>query len=251
MPSEPSTRFRFGPTLTKSRRGLCLAAVALLIVWHFAFGATPAAVGLLALGGATFAAGDDAPARKSRTSARAIAHVEAYQMDPRYRLSGAFSPLGHLPYADIVERKARDAGLDPALLHAVLKTESAYNARALSPKGAIGLMQLMPDTARRYGVRNARDPAQNIAGGTAYLRDLLGLFDHDLPLALAAYNAGENEVIRRGYRIPPFAETRSYVPKVLAEYDSLRRGSVRRSGPYRLAPDWQSRLAEAGGNARE
>lgn len=199
---------------------------------------------------AALAAGGMA-AKKSGAPVHAMAPVEAYQMDPRYRLSGAFSPLGHLPYADIVERKGREAGVDPALLHAVLKTESAYNARALSPKGAMGLMQLMPGTAQRYGVRNAHDPAQNIAGGTAYLRDLLGLFDHNLPLALAAYNAGENEVIRRGNRIPPFAETRSYVPKVLAEYESLRRGGARRSGPYRLVPDWQVRLAGPGGSARD
>jgi soluble lytic murein transglycosylase-like protein len=113
---------------------------------------------------------------------------------------------------------ARVFQLEPALLHAVISAESGYNALARSPKGARGLMQLMPDTARRYGVDNPLDPEQNIHGGAAYLRDLLTLFGNDVNLALAAYNAGEGRVMEYGNRIPPYRETTQYVPKVLNYY---------------------------------
>ncbi len=113
---------------------------------------------------------------------------------------------------------ARVYSLEPALLHAVISAESGYNALARSPKGARGLMQLMPDTARRYGVDNPLDPEQNIYGGAAYLRDLLTLFGNDVKLALAAYNAGEGSVMGYGNRIPPYRETTQYVPKVLSYY---------------------------------
>ena len=184
-------------------------------------------------------------AEKSLVSASrtAWASQPRYRMDSSYKLASAADPLGNLPYAALIGSQAREAGLDPALLHAVVKVESGYNALALSPKGAVGLMQLMPETARRYGVRNSRDPLQNMAGGAAYLRDLLGMFGQDLPLALAAFNAGEGEVIRRGHRIPPFAETRAYIPKVLMAYDDLLQASGRHRSPYQLAHDWQSLLA--------
>jgi len=113
---------------------------------------------------------------------------------------------------------ARVYQLEPALLHAVISAESGYNPLARSAKGARGLMQLMPDTARRYGVDNPLDPQQNIYGGAAYLRDLLTLFGNDMNLALAAYNAGEGSVMEYGNRIPPFRETTQYVPKVLLYY---------------------------------
>lgn len=121
-------------------------------------------------------------------------------------------------YDQIVEEIARAHGLDGALLHAVISVESHYNPRAVSRKGATGLMQLMPATAKRYGVSNPFDPTQNLHGGAKYLRDLLTLFNSDVSLALAAYNAGENAVIRNGNRIPPFRETRNYVPRVLGYY---------------------------------
>lgn len=121
-------------------------------------------------------------------------------------------------YDRIVDDAARTYGLEGALLHAVISVESHYNPRAVSRKGASGLMQLMPATARRYGVADSFDPVQNIEGGAKYLRDLLKLFNSDLSLALAAYNAGENAVVRSGNRIPPIRETRDYVPKVLAFY---------------------------------
>jgi hypothetical protein len=121
-------------------------------------------------------------------------------------------------YAPIIDTAARAHGVDAALVHAVITAESGYNPRAYSKAGATGLMQLMPATAARYGVRNIWDPVENIQGGVRYLRDLITLFNGNLELAVAAYNAGENAVIRHGNRIPPYAETAHYVPKVLGFY---------------------------------
>jgi soluble lytic murein transglycosylase-like protein len=103
-------------------------------------------------------------------------------------------------------------------LHAVIQAESNYDYLAVSPKGATGLMQLMPGTARQYGVADARDPAANLLAGARYLRDLLAQFNQDLPVALAAYNAGPWAVQKSRNAIPPYAETRRYVPKVLDLY---------------------------------
>lgn len=129
--------------------------------------------------------------------------------------SGQINRAGKSRFAPIVEEAARAHQVDPALLHAVITAESGYNPAAVSNKGAVGLMQLMPQTARRYGVENSFDPAQNIQGGTRYLSDLLQMFNNNIELAVAAYNAGENAVIRHGYTIPPYRETLAYVPKVL------------------------------------
>lgn len=180
---------------------------------------------------------------------RGVAHYSDRPLDPRYRLlrrdrppaalngsSSVIYTVRHRPpriveidpkqrarFAPLVRAIAEELRLNPALLHAVITVESGYNPRARSPRGASGLMQLMPATARRYAVRDIWDPRQNIEGGARYLRDLLGLFGNDLSLALAAYNAGENAVIRHGHRIPPFRETREYVPKVLEHYRALLR----------------------------
>jgi soluble lytic murein transglycosylase-like protein len=105
-----------------------------------------------------------------------------------------------------------------ALLHAVITIESAYDPNAISRAGAVGLMQLMPATAKRYGVADRRNPSANLTGGTRYLKDLLLRFDSNLELALAGYNAGENAVEKFGNQIPPFDETRNYVRKVLQLY---------------------------------
>ncbi|MCP4043701.1 MAG: lytic transglycosylase domain-containing protein [Gammaproteobacteria bacterium] len=110
---------------------------------------------------------------------------------------------------------ARRFHLNQALIHAVIQAESGYNPNAVSKAGAVGLMQLMPDTARHYGVTDRHDPAQNVQGGSHYLSDLLRRFGN-LKLALAAYNAGETAIARYGNRIPPYRETRAYVKKVLA-----------------------------------
>jgi soluble lytic murein transglycosylase-like protein len=116
----------------------------------------------------------------------------------------------------MIQKIAQETSLSPRLLHAVIAVESGYDAKAVSRKGAQGLMQLMPQTAQRFGVHNALDPTENVRGGALYLKWLLAYFDGDLKLALAGYNAGEFEVVKAGYRIPPFKETRDYVPKVLA-----------------------------------
>ncbi len=131
--------------------------------------------------------------------------------------------LRNKPYATLIHNAALNAALEPALVHAVIAVESAYNPAARSPKGAIGLMQLMPDTALRYGVKDpARSPQDNLRAGTLYLKDLMQQFNHRLELVLAAYNAGENAVLRHGERIPPYPETQRYVPAVLARYRELR-----------------------------
>jgi soluble lytic murein transglycosylase-like protein len=123
----------------------------------------------------------------------------------------------------LVQRIAKMHGVHAALLKAVIEVESGFNARALSPKGAIGLMQVMPATAARYGHYDLYLPEQNIEVGARYLRDLLTMFDGNERLAVAAYNAGENAVIRNGRRIPPYPETIKYVPMVLERYDRFKR----------------------------
>jgi soluble lytic murein transglycosylase-like protein len=125
-------------------------------------------------------------------------------------------------YAKPIQDAAKATRLDAALIHAVISAESGYNPFARSSKGAAGLMQLMPATAKRYGVKNRLDPAQNISGGARYLRDLIRMFNNDVQLAVAAYNAGENAVVRAGNRIPPYQETMTYVPRVMSYYKKYR-----------------------------
>ena len=117
---------------------------------------------------------------------------------------------------------ARQYRLPHTLLHAVITAESYYDPNAVSRAGAVGLMQLMPETARQYGVSDRRNPRQNIHGGSRYLHYLMGLFNNDLALALAAYNAGETAVKRHGNRIPPYKETQNYVKKVIGYYRKYR-----------------------------
>ena len=135
--------------------------------------------------------------------------------------------LSAKPYAALIHSAARDAALEPALVHAVIAIESGYNPAARSHKGAIGLMQVMPDTARRYGVKDpAKSPEANLKAGTRYLKDLMQQFGDRLELVLAAYNAGEHAVLRHGGRIPPYRETERYVPAVLAKYRELQEAPV-------------------------
>jgi hypothetical protein len=121
----------------------------------------------------------------------------------------------------IVDSAARH-GVDPVLIYATMHQESSFKPRAMSNKGARGLMQLMPGTAARFGVSNIWDARQNIEGGTRYMRFLLNMFDGNVALALAGYNAGEGAVMKYGYNIPPYRETQEYVRRISRRYSLMR-----------------------------
>lgn len=125
------------------------------------------------------------------------------------------------PYDDIITSVAQENRLPAELIHSIIKAESNYDTWAISPKGAMGLMQLMPLTAKQYKVMNVFDPLQNIRGGVKYLVDLIKLYDGDTKHVLAAYNAGQ-EAIKKYGGIPPYKETRNYIKKVMATYDKPR-----------------------------
>jgi len=121
----------------------------------------------------------------------------------------------------IVESGKRNS-VDPLLLYSIMHQESSFKPRAMSNKGARGLMQLIPSTASRFGVTNIWDPKQNIEGGARYMRFLLNLFNGDVRLALAGYNAGEGAVMKYGYQVPPYSETREYVRRIGNRYSMIR-----------------------------
>jgi len=124
------------------------------------------------------------------------------------------APERSRPYDDLIDEHSRLQGVRPDLVRAVMQVESAFNPRARSPKGALGLMQLMPATLRQYGVGNPFDPTDNVRAGVAYLRALLDRYGNDETLALAAYNAGPGAVDRHGQAVPPYRETRNYVAQI-------------------------------------
>jgi soluble lytic murein transglycosylase-like protein len=168
----------------------------------------------------------------SFVDANGVTHFSNVPVDNRYRLVLAAPAQEHTEhpgkwlaksavYDPAIERAARSVALPPELVRAVIVVESAFNPAAVSKKGAVGLMQLAPSTARRYGVSNIFDPEQNITAGARYLRDLMARFGDNLELTLAAYNAGEDAVERYGRSIPPFSETRHYVPAVMRVYKAL------------------------------
>jgi hypothetical protein len=136
-----------------------------------------------------------------------------------YRSTKPASPRA-AQYEGLINEHAQANALSPDFVRAVIQAESAFNPRARSVKGAMGLMQLMPDTAAEYGVVNAYDPAENIRGGVAYLKSLMTRYDNDVPLALAAYNAGPGTVDRYGRTVPPYKETRSYVARITKDTDA-------------------------------
>jgi len=129
--------------------------------------------------------------------------------------SGGVPLQADLPYGEIIDKVAAEQGVNAKLVRALVQVESAYHPRARSPKGAMGLMQLMPATARQYGVADPYDPASNIEAGIKHLKSLLQRFPKSVALALAAYNAGEGAVTRFN-AIPPYAETRNYVSRILS-----------------------------------
>jgi len=141
------------------------------------------------------------------------------EREPAIPATDMQNAVARLPFAIEVRAAAQQVALDPALVHAVIHVESRHNPAARSPKGALGLMQVMPETAKRYGIADStRSVEANLSAGTRYLRDLMSMFGGRLDLVLAAYNAGENAVVRHGERIPPYRETQRYVPAVLEKY---------------------------------
>jgi soluble lytic murein transglycosylase-like protein len=168
---------------------------------------------------------------------------------PLASASAAGKPLDGFSTGDasidrfIVEAGSRN-GVDPILLYSIMHRESSFKRFALSPKGARGLMQLMPGTAARFGVRNIFDPQQNIEGGARYVRFLLDLFDGDVRLTLAGYNAGEGAVMKYGNRVPPYSETQEYVRRISERYALMRDPSTARIAP-RVSRTQVARLKSA------
>ena len=154
-----------------------------------------------------------------------VIHFTNVPVDARFKALGWEVEFEHYigSYEAVIQRMAARYKVEPALIKAVIKAESNFDPSALSRKGAIGLMQLMPATAVNLNVSNPYNPHQNIEGGTKYLRNLTGLFGSDLKLVIAAYNAGENAVIKYGRNIPPYKETRDYVKRVTTYLASYRK----------------------------
>jgi len=138
---------------------------------------------------------------------------------------------GNAKLDQLIRSSSTRFGVDPYLVFCVMEHESQFRAKAISPKGAQGLMQLMPGTAARFGVSNSFDPAQNIAGGTQYLKELLTMFGGRIDLALASYNAGEGAVLKYGSNIPPYRETREYVQVISRRYGVAPRENRRPASP--------------------
>jgi hypothetical protein len=168
-----------------------------------------------------------------------VVHLTDHPKDTRYKLvyqgNGTIQPFSggsysaatvlrkrYQDYAQLVQETASRTQVEAALIHAVIQAESAYNPNAVSPAGATGMMQLMRGTADRYGVSDRTDPVANVDGGSRYLRDLLTMFNGNKELAVAAYNAGENAVIRYGNTIPPYRETQNYVKTVMSLYQAYQ-----------------------------
>jgi soluble lytic murein transglycosylase-like protein len=170
------------------------------------------------------------------TDPRGVTHFSNVPSDTRFKLliaappDSAASPVAgrsvdwlarSAQYDQAIAGAAKANSIQAALVRAVIVVESGFNPRAVSKKGAVGLMQLQPATAKRYGVKQIYDPEQNIRAGAHYLSDLLIRFDSNLELALAAYNAGEEAVERYGRHVPPYRETMRYVPSVMKVYQRL------------------------------
>jgi soluble lytic murein transglycosylase-like protein len=163
-------------------------------------------------------------AKKKIDDERVVA-PKAVQVKVPIALVGRHISSGNSALDSLVQEAAAQHGLDPCLIFSVMRAESSFNRTAVSPKGASGLMQLMPATAVRFGVRNIFDPRENVFGGAKYLRWLLDRFNGDVRLALAGYNAGEGAVEFYGLRIPPFMETQNYVRTIYGRYSNLHLGT--------------------------
>ena len=162
---------------------------------------------------------------KEKTGSKEEKTKSSTQIKIPMGLVGYHISSGNAALDAIVRTAAARNGLDPCLILSVMRAESGFNRSAVSVKGASGLMQLMPETAARFGVRNIFDPEENVMAGARYLRFLLDRFRGDVRLALAGYNAGEGAVELYGLRIPPFLETQNYVRTIYARYSGIHLGS--------------------------
>lgn len=170
------------------------------------------------------------PPKKSLPTKRLV-HLTSYPINPSL---GSFT-TGNADVDNFIVESGRRNSVDPLLLYSIMHQESSFKPRAMSYKGARGLMQLMPPTASRFGVTNIWDPKQNIEGGARYMRFLLDLFSGDVRLALAGYNAGEGAVMKYGYQVPPYSETREYVRRIGARYNMIRDPNAVAQAPSGLA----------------
>lgn len=199
---------------------MCLCSVLATASRFRRFLAGPAALSLVIGGGVVLAgagpAGAEIQVKTLEDGTRMIYNESSTQRARRH--AGNLLPVPDGELETIIRRSAFEQGLSPRLVQAVVQVESGYNPKALSHKGAMGLMQLMPATARLLGVADPWNPVQNVRGGARYLREQIDRFG-DLTLALAAYNAGPTAVSRHG-GVPPYAETQRYVQKVLGLYQS-------------------------------
>ena len=166
-----------------------------------------------------------------------IAAEEVVSIEPEEVFEVLPEPLSDTtPYHEIIRAAADRYGVDADLIHCVIAVESNFNPKAISRMNARGLMQLLPSTAARMGVKSIFDPKENVDGGTRYLRDMLARYHNDITLALAAYNAGPDNVTKYGNRVPPYSETRLYVQKIARSYAKIKAkglslDSVRVSNP--------------------
>ncbi len=140
---------------------------------------------------------------------------------PPIKVKDVMSPTQYDRY---IQKAAAKYGIDPDLVRAIIKVESNFNPKAVSPRNAMGIMQLMPEVAKDYGVIDLFDPVENIEGGVRFLRDLIEFFNGNLLHVLSAYNAGKRPVISSGFRVPNYSETMDYVRKVLVHYSFLKEG---------------------------
>jgi len=148
----------------------------------------------------------------------ALVHLTSQPINPSL---GGFT-TGNTDFDNFIVESGKRNSVDPLLLYSIMHQESTFKPRAISNKGARGLMQLIPPTASRFGVTNIWDPKQNIEGGARYMRFLLDLFSGDVRLALAGYNAGEGAVMKYGYQVPPYSETQEYVRRIGRRYSLIR-----------------------------
>ena len=163
----------------------------------------------------------------TNTGTKSAATQSAVNGGPKQNARGPSGPqtgAGPGNYEQIITAMSQKYGVDPNLIREVIEAESAFNPKAVSPVGAEGLMQLMPDTAISYGVQNSFDPVQNVDGGTHFFRDLLDRFQGNIPLALAAYNAGPGAVDKY-HGVPPYQETQNYVKKITAGLNKVDTGA--------------------------